>query len=112
MPEGEKRGPPHLSQSDGHAIRLPGRFRVVSVRRAIVRNASFTARALGKISATSGSRRTTFVPSAYRARSDAANGFGKIVFGAQRVFIRRKRSAFLLTLLHIAFAHSELPAEN
>lgn len=33
----------------------------------MVRNASFTARELGKISATSGSRRTTLVPSAYRA---------------------------------------------
>src|SRR3972149_395768 len=39
----------------------------VRVRRAIVRNASLTARVSGKISATSGSRRTTLVPCAYLA---------------------------------------------
>ena len=65
---GERRGPPRPSSPNGYAVRLRGGCRdAVRVRRAIVRNASFTARVLGKISATSGSRRTTLVPSAYRA---------------------------------------------
>ena len=65
---GERRVPPRPSQPNGYAVRLRGLCRdAVRGRLAIVRNASFTARVLGKISATSGSRRTTLVPSAYRA---------------------------------------------
>ncbi len=65
---GERQGSPRSSQPNGYAVRLRGRCRdVLPVRREIVRKASFTARALGKISATSGSRRTKLVPSAYRA---------------------------------------------
>jgi len=65
---GERRGPPRPSQPNGYAVRLRGRCRdALRARRAIVRNASLTARVSGKIFATSGSRSTTLVPSAYRA---------------------------------------------
>src|SRR3989338_7626552 len=51
---GERRGPPRPSRSNRYAVRLRGRRRdPVRIRRAIVRNASFTARVSGNIFATS-----------------------------------------------------------
>jgi hypothetical protein len=47
----------------------------------MVRKASLTARASGKISATSGSRRTTLVPSAYRAAVTPRVAFEKSYSG-------------------------------
>ncbi len=75
---GKRRGPPRPSQPKGYAVRLRGRFRdAVRGRRAIVRNASLTARVSGNISATSGSRRTTLVPSAYLAAVTPRTAFEK-----------------------------------
>jgi len=70
------------SQPNGYAVRLWGRFRdAVRARRAIVRSASLTARVSGNISATSGSRRTTLVPSAYRAAVMPRTAFEKSYSG-------------------------------
>lgn len=66
----------------GYAVRLRDCGReVLCLRRAIVRNASLTARASGKISATSGSRRTTFVPCAYRSLVTPRTAFEKSYSG-------------------------------
>src|SRR5207253_3159373 len=79
---GERRGQPRPSQPNGYAVRLRARLRkVVRVTRAIVRNASLTARVSGKISATSGSRRTMLVLSAYLAAVTPRTAFEKSYSG-------------------------------
>src|SRR5258706_9169944 len=111
---GERRGPPRLSQPDGYAVRLRARWRkVMRVTRAIVRNASLTARVSGKISATSGSRRTTLVPSAYRAAVTPRTAFEKSYSG--RIVSPSKfdgRGFLLLFFILLSFMSSCQPSAN
>ncbi len=111
---GERRGPPRPSRSNRYAVRLRARCRkVVRVTRAIVRSASFTARVSGKISATSGSRRTTLVPSAYRAAVTPRTAFeksysGRIVSSSEPA----GRDLFLLFFILLSFMSSRQASAN
>src|SRR5436190_15782338 len=72
------------------------------VKRAKVRNASLTARAFGKISETSGSSRTMFVPSAYRAAVTPLVAFEKSYSG--RIVSSSEASFDLFLLFFISFS--------
>jgi len=111
---GERHGPPRPSQANGYAVRLRVRRRkLVRVTRAIVRNASFTARVSGKIAATSGSRRTTLVPSAYRAAVTPRTAFeksysGRIVSSSEPA----RRPLFLLFFILLSFISGCQPSTD
>jgi hypothetical protein len=111
---GEKRVPQRSSQPNSYAVRLRVRCRkVVRVTRAIVRNASLTARVSGKIFATSGSRRTTLVPSAYRAAVTPRTAFEKSY--SSRIVSSSEPSGgafFLLFFILLSFISSCQPSTN
>ena len=87
-----------------YAIRLRGRRRNdVRVRRAMVRNASLTARVSGKIFAMSGSKSTILVPSAYRAAVTPRTALEKSYSGRMVSSSDLRGRAFLLFFFFILF---------